>query len=282
MLPNKKDSLPSRLIMRWLLTILLTASAVTCSADTTIKIRTVNRETGANPNVQNPDVHRTVYYRRGTMRRKDSLNDKSITAISSIANCDSKSGVFIDLLAHEYRIFKVVNFLSSKQLDDYRQKNPQHIVQVESQTIDTGERKIFFDQSAKHFRTTIKVRPGDGFGGGEEIVDGWYIDHESSDNACAPDYVHTDPYYAVGTTLVMYPEVAQFHHTGPLPTGLAVKLTTSLKLAGIKDGTRGRRLTIEKTVEELSDSPISPSLFELPSGFHENPQLFKSHSVSSQ
>jgi hypothetical protein len=164
-----------------------------------------------------------------------------------------------------------VEFAPITRLNDYLKKNPQHTVQVDSQTIDTGERKIFFGYPAKHMVTTIKRTRDENSGGGEETVDGWYIDHESPDNNCAPDYGRSDIYYLVGTVLVSYPDIAQFHHTGPLPTGLAVKLRRSVKLAGTKDGAPGRTVTIERDVEDLSDTPLSPTLFELPSGFHENP-----------
>ena len=68
----------------------------------------------------------------------------------------------------------------------------------------------------------------------------------------------------------MPPQIAQFHHTGPVPSGLAVKLTVfTIKAARPPD----RILTTEETVEELSDSPLNPSLFELPPGFSENSHL---------
>jgi hypothetical protein len=70
----------------------------------------------------------------------------------------------------------------------------------------------------------------------------------------------------------MFPQIAHFNHTGPVPSGLAVKLTVTHKFAGSK-GAAARIMRIEETVEELSDSPLSPSLFNLPSGFHENPHL---------
>ena len=94
--------------------------------------------------------------------------------------------------------------------------------------------------------------------------------------------MRSEPYYVAGTALVDYPDVALIHHTGPLPTGLAVKLKLISKLAAVKKGTASRTITVEKTVEELSDSPLSPSLFQLPNGLHENPELFRGHAISSR
>jgi hypothetical protein len=268
--------------MRSLLTFLLIGCSAVSNADTTIKMRTVFTDTGARPDVQNPDTTRSVYYRSGAMRKKDSLGDKTTASFSNIANCDTKTGFLVDFEAREYRSYRVVKFWPITQLQDYLQKNPERAVPIVSRTVDTGERKTFFGQSAKHLVTSNRREPDKSSSGGEEILDGWYIDHEGPDNNCAPDYVHSDPYYVVGTTLATYPEVAQFHHTGPLPTGLAVKLTYTLKLAATKDGSAGRTMTGERTVEDLSGSPLSPSIFEVPSGFHENPQLLRGHSSSRQ
>lgn len=211
------------------------------------------------------------------MRREDGLSG----GIADIANCETKTGFLIDLDAHEYRNYRVVRFASESQRGQYLQKMGKTAVQVESKTVDTGERKVFFGHVAKHLITTTKRADGNSLGG-EDVVDGWYIDHELPDRYCAPDFVREEPYYVIGTTLVEYPEVVQFHHIGPLPTGLTVRLKVTSKLAATKGDAVGRTITIEKTVEELSDSPLSPSLFQLPSGLHENPQLFRGRTPSSR
>ena len=76
------------------------------------------------------------------MRRKDSLGGGATASISNIANCDTKAGFLIDFNANEYRTYKVVKFLSIAELDDYRRKNLKDVVQIESKTVDTGERKM--------------------------------------------------------------------------------------------------------------------------------------------
>lgn len=246
-----------------------------------VKIRTVVTDSEANPNVQSPSITWAVHYRRTMMRRVDSFGAGTTPSIADIANCETKTGFLIDLSAHEYRNYKVVKFASEAQFGEYLKKTGRTAVQVESKTVDTGERKEFFGYSAKHFVTTTR-RADDNGRGEEETIDGWYIEHELPDRSCAPDFAPIEPYYVIGTALVNYPDVAQFHHTGPLPTGMAVRLKLTGKLAATKDGTAGRTITIEKTVEDLSDSPLSPSLFDLPSGFHENPQLFRGRSTSNR
>ena len=264
-----------------LASLLLAAWSTVGYADTTIKTHTVTTDTGAPGNVQNPSEHRDVRYRKGKMRRKDSLGDGATTLFSNIANCDTRTGFLIDLIAGEYRIYKVVRFSPSPELDEYRKKNPRDVIEIQSTTVETGERKTFFGYPAKHFITTT-IRVGQNSkSGGEEIFDGWYIEHETPDNNCAPDYVRTDPFYAIGTALVMWPEVAHFNLTGPVPIGLAVQLTVTHK-ASDSGGTTIRIIRMEETVEELSDSPFSPSLFELPPGLRENPKLLGGRSAPRQ
>jgi hypothetical protein len=246
-----------------------------------VKTQTVITDSDNNPNVENPNVTRKVQYRQGTMRREDSLGATTTASIADIGNCETRTGFLIDLNAREYRNYKLMIFASEAQRGKYLQKTGKTAVQVDSKTVDTGERKVFFGHSAKHLITTTK-RADAKNRGGEEIVDGWYIDHQVPDRNCAPDFVRSEPYYVIGSALVDYPDVAQFHHTGPLPTGLAVKSRFTSKLASSKDGTPGRVITIEKTVEDLSDAPLSPSLFQLPNGLHENPQLFRGHTPSGR
>jgi hypothetical protein len=214
-------------------------------------------------------------------RRADSLGAGTTASISDIANCETRTGFLIDLNVHEYRNYKLVIFASEAQRGQYLQKVGKTAVQIESKTVDTGERKMFFGHLAKHLITTTKRAEGDSRSG-EEIVDGWYIDHELPDHNCAPDFARSEPYYVIGTTLVDYPDLAEFHHSGPLPIGLAVESKFISKIAGTEAGRSGRVVTVENTVEDLSDAPLSPSLFNLPSELRENRKLLRGHTISGR
>jgi hypothetical protein len=255
---------------------LLWGSSAFAHADTTVKTRTVSTDSGVPANVQSHDEHRDVRYRKGTMRRKDSLADGTTTVFSDIANCDTRTGFLIDPTVHEYRTYKVVKFAPPAQLDEYRKGHPEDVVEIQSTTVETGERKMFFGREARHFITTTRRASDKTDPGGEETVDGWYIEHETPDGYCAPDYVHTDPFYEIGTGLVLLPQVAHFNHTGPVPTGLAVQLTFIHKDLA-RQGAAERVFKTEETVEELSDKPLGPLLFELPPGLRENPDLLGPH-----
>ncbi len=115
-------------------------SSIICKADMTEKVRKIIADSKPSPNVQNPVALRSVYYRREGMRRKDSLREDGTPSISSIVNCETGTGFLIDMSAGEYRSYKVTKFISSNQMQEYMGKHPQDVVQVESRTIETGER----------------------------------------------------------------------------------------------------------------------------------------------
>jgi hypothetical protein len=216
------------------------------------------------------------------MRREDRFDERATPVLAKLANCKTRTGYFVDMDVRQYRTFKVITFWPQARLHEYLQTNPQNAVQIKSNTVDTGERETFFGYSAKHLITTNKRLRDKNSGGGEEIIDGWYIDHEPADEECAPDFVRTEPYYVIATFLAReYPELPEVHHTGPLSTGLEVKSIRTILLAGTTEGAASKTITFEDTVEDLSDLALSPSLFELPAGLHENPDLFRPRSSRS-
>jgi len=88
------------------------------------------------------------------MRRRDIIGEATTASIADIANCETRVGFFIDLEAHEYRNYKLVKFASEAQRGEYLRKTGKTAVQVESKTVDTGERKVLFGHPARHLITT--------------------------------------------------------------------------------------------------------------------------------
>jgi len=109
-----------------------------------MKTQTVITDSDTNPNVANPSATREIQYRQGTMRRRDIIGEATTASIADIANCETRVGFFIDLEAHEYRNYKLVKFASEAQRGEYLRKTGKTAVQVESKTVDTGERKVLF------------------------------------------------------------------------------------------------------------------------------------------
>ncbi len=251
------------------LTTFLLILSIACHADTTMKKHTVVTDSKSPANVEKTADFVEILYRKGALRKRENPN----ASITDIVNCDTRTGFLIDLKANEYKTYKVMKHPPTAQVEEYINKNPQNAVDIESTTVDTGEQKMFFGHPAKHLITTTKRTPDKNDDGGEVVTDAWYIDHELPDNHCDPEYVRTEP-YDVGWALVMPPETPRLHHTGPVPTGLPVKTTATYKILGTNGGPEGTITTIE-TIEGISDSPLSPSLFELPAGSRENPNLWK-------
>lgn len=253
--------------MSRLTTFLLTLS-IACHADTTIKKHTVVTDSKSPTNVEKTSDFEEILYRKGALRKSEHPN----TSIISIVNCDTRTGFLINLKAHEYKTYKVLKHTSTAEIEEYINENPQNAVDIESTTVDTGENKMFLGHPAKHFITTNKRTPDKNDDGGEEIIDAWYIDHEPPDKNCDPEYVRTEPYYAVRTALVVPPQMPRLHHTGPVPIGFPVKTTAIYKILGA-NGVPDEIITTIETIDEISDSPLSPSSFELPAGSRENPNL---------
>ncbi|HUK48126.1 MAG TPA: hypothetical protein VLW06_11065 [Terriglobales bacterium] len=268
--------------MRSLFISLFLLCPVLLLADTTVTIRWVTTDSHKDAKAQKAAVEDAIEYRHGNMRRKDDVSANGMNVpISQIANCQSRTGFILDLSARQYRSYKVVSFAAPEQIKQYLSKNSQNVVQVESHTVDTGERRVIFGYTAKHLITTTKVPASRTNKGGEEVMDGWFADHEGLDTECMPDYARSEPIYAIGTGLVSYPQVPEFHHSGPLPSGLPLKVTLRITQFGADNGAN-RTITVEKTVEKISDAPIKPALFELPKGLRENPRLLRGSSVSTR
>ena len=97
----------------------LAASSIMAFGDITVKTHTVVTEGG-----KTHEGTRYLYYRRGAMRRRDSIDSKGTSSIATIANCETKSGFLIDLIVREYRTYKVVKFFSDAQLAEYLKEEP--------------------------------------------------------------------------------------------------------------------------------------------------------------
>jgi hypothetical protein len=156
---------------------------------------------------------------------------------------------------------------TEQQLRDYISKHPADAVRIESRTVDTGEKKGILGFTARHFITTVE-RPTINGIGGSETIDGWYVEHERVECSALP-------LFELGAMLVSYPELPDAHHVGPVPTGLAVQVTDTIRWAGGKYGASGRTIKSELTVESIDDSLLDPKIFDIPAGFRENPQLLK-------
>jgi len=133
---------------------------------------------------------------------------------------------------------------------------PAPTLRVQTETVDTGERKEMFGRPARHVITTqrrisLVASPREAH---QTVTDGWYIDLDTrltcepwaeSGHGVAFVYIHGDP-----------PPIPVFENIGKPEHGYAVQLRT------IDGGS-----IMEMDVTELSPAALDPSLFEVPAGF---------------
>jgi len=145
-------------------------------------------------------------------------------------------------------------------------------VLVETETVDTGERKELFGHTARHIVTTRRTIPlaGAKYGADSAVTDGWYIDLMT--------HISCDPWWHLVRSGHAFLTVRQQGEPDDVPTfkdvgeperGFVVtSQQTSSGTITLRDGsTRPHVSTWETEVTELSTAAIDPALFEIPSGF---------------
>ncbi|HVP42692.1 MAG TPA: hypothetical protein VMS96_04640 [Terriglobales bacterium] len=210
-----------------------------------------------------------MYYVHSTMRRIDSVDAAGKVTWTRINNCATRTGLISDPTTRQYRALKLPRLWTDADLRDYISKHPADAVRIESRTVDTGERKAILGLTARRFVTTVE-RPTNNGTGGTETVDAWYVEHQQVE---CPSMTAL-PGELGGALVVTYPELADVHHVGPVPIGLAVQVRHTIKWIGDKYGA-GKTMISERVVESITDSRLDPNTFEIPAGFHENPGLLK-------
>jgi len=143
---------------------------------------------------------------------------------------------------------------------------------IESETVDTGERKEIFGQTARHLITREKRigGPENCYGGNSEYkMDGWYIDYD-----VLPFWRRQREAGLVTTNLPLlhgdgfcYDKLV-VHRTGP-PIGFAMRLKTTSKSEFQQPDKTWRTYTggSELEIVEFSRAPLDPALFQVPADF---------------
>ena len=129
-------------------------------------------------------------------------------------------------------------------------------VNVTIDSIDTGERRQFEHYSARRVTATTRFEPGPGAStpASVEETDGWYIDLPGL--GCQDRTSSGFAFLTGGTRLDRF----QFKWLGKAPRGYPIEETSLRTLAGKK--------TVNKVeLLEISEVPLNPSIFELPSGY---------------
>jgi hypothetical protein len=133
---------------------------------------------------------------------------------------------------------------------------------LSSETEDTGETQQIFGKTAHRFITRTETTPSAGSGDDErsDIADGWFLPEFRIPRGC--------PYPDDGTWAGMpITEDTPGNAQKPLGLPVRVKYTSNSVRVGAGPDSDTRTHVLEREVVELSERPLSPSLFEVPKGY---------------
>ena len=197
-----------------------------------------------------------------------------------ITRCDLKRTFHLNLDDRQYTAGPLQAFptrdellaraAASGQLVVVPQREPTLL--VETETVDTGERKEVFGHTARRVVTTRRIIPLAGAKRGADtmVTDGWYIDLDTH-ISCEPSWRSPRSGHAFLTSHRQGEkgDVPTFKGVGEAERGfvIASKGTSSGAITLPDGSTRQHVSTWEREVTELSTAPIDPTLFEIPSGF---------------
>lgn len=200
-----------------------------------------------------------------------------------ITRCDLMRAFHLNLEDREYTSSPLQTYPTREQLSqaavrgqDLARREP--TVRVETETIDTGERKEFFGHAARHVITTRRVIPipGDQRESSKTVTDGWYIDLETH-ISCDPWWRSAAAGHAFLTGHVAgkegdvpsFGDVPIFKDIGEPERGYVISsVNTSYDRLTLPNGSTAEHVFVTETeVTQLSTAEIDPVIFEVPAGF---------------
>jgi hypothetical protein len=206
-------------------------------------------------------------YLKGSRQRTETTTEKPLRGdeINSAAiwQCDEKRFFFLNRRDKIYNSSVIED--RSEQLKKARPVSVPQMsgaeVTITIDSVDTGERRQFGHYTARHVRikTTFEPGPGASMPANVEETDGWYMD--------LPGFrCEEQPYrgfaFVLGSIGGSPRDRLQVKLLGKAPRGYAIE-ETSLK-------TSTTDTTVNKIeLIEISEAPLSPSLFELPPGYRQ-------------
>lgn len=140
---------------------------------------------------------------------------------------------------------------------------------INTDVVDTGERKEMFGHIARHLITKEKRIGGPencyGANNTESIVDGWYIDNDVLPLSMRPKpgvSAHL-VFHSAAIGSIHCSDKIETHRTGP-PSGFPLMETASWS----SDATPIQKTSLSRTeVVEFVEAPLDPALFQVPPGF---------------
>src|SRR4051794_29335988 len=181
-----------------------------------------------------------------------------------ITRCDLGKAFHVNFADREYTSSPLQSFPTREEIRDRAEPGEDARIRavptvlVETETVDTGERRELFGRLARHVITTRRVTPlrGSSCREAQAVTDGWYIDLDTR--------LLCDPWWSSRTgqsflsiqTEGQEAETPTFKNVGDLEPGYVV---LSRRMQGESV------LNLETTY--LSTGPIDPAIFEVPANF---------------
>ncbi len=226
--------------------------------------------TTATNNMRGEESVQTEYY-KGKLERSDlELDGKVVTVV--VMDRENRRQTAWDPRAKQY---SVTSYARPPQpaasMAVEADAGPSPVMHFDSVTTDTGERKLFFGHTARHFitiekRTTENARDGGRELDSETVMDAWYIDDVRATGTGGTKLIASLAVLSAGQ-----PPVIKFTHSGPAVSGMVVQETTETKFLNARGVTGNYKNSTE--VKELSDAVLPPQVFEPPSGYTRVAQL---------
>ena len=150
-------------------------------------------------------------------------------------------------------------------------------INVETTTVDTGERKVAFGFTAR--RVVITRRQVSPDATEETVTDGWYIDLDTRVSCERAEGARGRAVLTVASGMPGRPSVpprVSFKEVGPVEDGFAIDTHTTTRVAGPTGRWPSGSVVTHRLVTELTRQQLDASLFNIPPGFRSADGIFRS------
>lgn len=249
-------------------------------AQTGFRIKSVSRITGGRHFMDDSEQTSTAYVLRNNSRVEMPHNSAFGTEPSEemviIQHCADHVMYALNFTTHEYSEMPVPGLPPKDKNAGVNQPEGPPNLLIETMVRDTGETKPAFGHTARHYVITTKQTPSPELGmePGETNEDAWYLDIPDP-RMCTPRPHRGGGFVGGGVGIgrggpADFEKIRpEFKHSGPDPEGLMISSRKSNKAIEISRSGERREIqyTFSNEIVEMSEEPVDPSLFEIPSGF---------------
>ena len=217
----------------------------------------------------------TIYYSGQNSRSEAQMFSGNVKghrrAIIRQKGAESVQVYDLDLDAHEYVSYQTNLLGVTPGAKSIALKPSGKTYVINTDVVDTGERKEMFGHIARHLITREKRigGPENCYGGTTESeIDGWYIDPEMLPLPQRPkgEVASRLVTFSVGGSGGHCSDKIEVHRTGP-GTGFPLKETTTWPGKDGQSGNNPKAYSSTTEVVEFSEAPLDRALFKVPAEF---------------